>query len=120
MNRLLRSLQFFFLFTFTLFFSCNQNQSVEDNAKPEDSRFTKVILAQAFDEPMAMTFLNDGRVLIVERKGALKSVDTKTNAVKTITTIPVNTKYTSKEGVVSEAEEGLMGIVAHPNFAKNH
>jgi glucose/arabinose dehydrogenase len=32
----------------------------------------------------------------------------------------VNTKYTSKEGVVSEAEEGLMGIIVHPLFAKNH
>jgi cytochrome c len=100
--------------------SCNQNEMSESNEKPEDNRFTKVVLTQGFDEPMAMTFTGDGRVLIVERKGALKSFDTKTNQVKTITVIPVNTKYTSKEGVASEAEEGLMGIVAHPDFAKNH
>ena len=31
--------------------------------KPEDNRFTKVILAEKLDEPMEMTFLNDGRVL---------------------------------------------------------
>ena len=100
--------------------SCNQNESSDTNERPEDNRFTKVVLTQGFDEPMAMTFTGDGRVLIVERKGGLKSFDTKTNQVKAITTIPVNTKYTSKEGAVSEAEEGLMGIVVHPNFAKNH
>jgi cytochrome c len=102
------------------FFSCNQKEKTASSEKPEDNRFTKVVLTQGLDEPMAMTFLNDGRVLIVERKGALKAFDTKTNQIKTITIIPVNTKYTSKEGVVSEAEEGLVGIVAHPDFAKNH
>src|SRR5689334_23176382 len=100
--------------------SCTKNESSGSNEKPEDNRFTKVVLTQGFDEPMEMAFINDGRVLIIERKGALKVVDTKTNQVKTIATIPVNTKYTSKEGVVSEAEEGLVGIIAHPDFAKNH
>ncbi len=101
-------------------FSCTKSESSGSREKPEDNRFTKVVLTQGFDEPMAMTFTNDGRVLIVERKGALKVVDLKTNQVKTITVIPVNTKYTSREGVVSEAEEGLMGIVAHPDFTTNH
>jgi len=100
--------------------SCNQSELSESNEKPEDNRFTKVVLTQGFDEPMEMALTNDGRVLIVERKGALKVFDTKTNQVKTITTIPVNTKYVSKEGVASEAEEGLMGIVVHPDFANNH
>jgi len=100
--------------------SCRQNESSGTNQKPEDNRFTKVVLTQGFDEPMAMTFTSEGRVLIVERTGAVKTFNTKTNEVKTVTTIPVNTKYTSKEGVVSEAEEGLMGIIVHPHFAKNH
>jgi hypothetical protein len=43
---------------------------------------------QGFDEPMAMTFTSDGRVLIVERKGALKSFNTKTNEVKTVQLSP--------------------------------
>ena len=100
--------------------SCSKIESSGSNEKPEDNRFTKVVLTQGFDEPMAMTFTNDDRVLIVGRKGALKVFNTKTNQVKTIATIPVNTKYISKEGVVSEAEEGLMGIVVHPDFAANH
>src|SRR3954469_8402505 len=120
MKQLPRPLQILLMLSAIILFACNQKESTADNEKPEDNRFTKVTLAQGFDEPMEMTFLNDGRVLIVERKGALKSVDTKTNMVKTIATIPVNTKYTSKEGVVTEAEEGLVGIIAHPDFAKNH
>src|SRR3954454_1264953 len=120
MKQLPRPLQILLMLSAIILFACNQKESTADNEKPEDNRFTKVTLAQGFDEPMEMTFLNDGRVLIVERKGALKSVDTKTNMVKTIATIPVNTKYTSKEGVVTEAEEGLVGIVAHPDFSKNH
>ena len=100
--------------------SCSKNESPGSNEKPDGNRFTKVVLTQGFDEPMAMSFTNDGRVLIVERKGGLKAVDIKTNQVKTIAVIPVNTKYTSKEGVVSEAEEGLLGIVVHPRFANNH
>src|SRR6266496_378048 len=110
----------FLLIISMFFFSCNQKENTASSEKPEDNRFTKVVLTQGLDEPMAMTFLNDGRVLIVERKGALKAFDTKTNQINTITLIPVNTKYTSKEGVVSEAEEGLVGIVAHPDFVKNH
>jgi len=103
-------------------FSCNQpaTETMADNEPPEENRFTKVVLTEGMDEPMAMDFLKDGHVLIVERKGGVKSFNTKTNTIKLIATIPVNTKYTSKQGVVSEAEEGLMGIVVHPKFEENH
>lgn len=87
---------------------------------PEENRFTKVILADKLDEPMEMTLLKDGRVLFVERKGALKQFDPNTGAIKTLATIPVNTKYTNAKGQKREAEEGLMGLVHDPNFEKNH
>jgi cytochrome c len=113
-----------FVILFLLFTaSCNNQKaetSITGNDKPEENRFTKVVLTEGLDEPMAMALLTDGRVLIAERKGAVKRVDTKTNSIKTIATIPVNTKYTSKEGAVTEAEEGLMGIIAHPDFNTNH
>lgn len=100
--------------------SCNQGAKEESVEKPEDNRFTKVVLTEGMDEPMAMTFLKDGKVLIAERKGQVKSFNTKTKEFKTIANIPVNTKYTSKEGVVSEAEEGLVGITVNPDFENNH
>ena len=101
--------------------SCKKT-SPEETTAPEQNRFTTTILTKpgTLDEPMEMAFLNDGRILWVERKGALKSFDTKTSQLKTIAVIPVNMKYTNKEGRVTEAEEGLMGIVAHPQFDRNH
>lgn len=89
---------------------------------PDESRFTKTVLTKngELDEPMELTFLPDGRILFVERKGNLKSFNPKTKEVSILATIPVNTKYTNREGQVREAEEGLMGIIADQNFATNH
>jgi len=105
----------------SLGFSAFKNISAP-TTPPEPNRFSKVVLTQAgkLDEPMEMTFLPNGLVLLVERKGGVKSIDPNTGTVKLIATIPVNTKYKNKQGVVREAEEGLMGIIAHPKFAQNH
>ncbi len=90
------------------------------SAPPEENRFTKSILTEKLDEPMEMTFLPDKRILFVERKGNLKAYNPKTKEVSVLATIPVNTKYTNRQGQVREAEEGLMGLIADPNFAKNN
>lgn len=89
-------------------------------AKPEENRFTKVILEEKLNEPMELTVLNDGRVLFIERHGAVKLYNIKTKTLKTIATIPVSTKYKDKDGKTSEAEDGLLGLNKDPNFAKNH
>ncbi|WP_339870017.1 PQQ-dependent sugar dehydrogenase [uncultured Algoriphagus sp.] len=102
------------------FFSCSKPEQPESTEKPDENRFTKVVLTEGMDEPMEMTFLPNGKILFVERKGAVKILDEKTGEVTLVATIPVNTKYTNKEGVVREAEEGLMGVIAHPDFEKNH
>src|ERR1700744_1502607 len=80
--------------------------------KPDESRFTPVALTQPgdLDEPNSFAVLNDGRVFISERKGAIKLYDPITKTTKTIANIPVNTKYTSAKGTVTEAEEGLLGL----------
>ncbi|MXV16355.1 PQQ-dependent sugar dehydrogenase [Hufsiella ginkgonis] len=90
--------------------------------KPDESRFTAVALTQPgdLDEPNTFEVLKDGRVLISERKGAVKLYDPITKMTSTIAQIPVNMKYTSAKGVVSEAEEGLLGLTVDPNFAVNH
>lgn len=108
------------LFVFVAF-SCQKSEPV-DTTPPEENRFTTTVITQPgqLDEPMEFTFTDKDKMVFVERKGGVKSIDLNTRLVKLIATIPVNTKYTSKEGVVREAEEGLMGIVADPNFAKNH
>ena len=115
----------YFLFSMLLMlFACAPSASDTNsigNEKPADNRFTKVILTQGMDEPMEMAFLPDDKLLIIERKGAVKLFDeNRPEEVKHIATIPVNTKYKNKEGHVREAEEGLMGVIAHPDFAKNN
>jgi len=99
-------------------FSCESSD--DPTIKPEENRFTKVVLANGMDEPMEMTFLPDNRVLIVERKGGLKIINEITGEITLVATIPVNTKYTNKAGAVREAEEGLMGVIAHPDYVTNH
>jgi cytochrome c len=99
--------------------SCKQTETQNTNEPPEDNRFTKVVLTEGMDEPMEMTFLPNSRVLFVERKGGVKILDENTGEVTLVATLPVNTKYTNKEGRVREAEEGLMGVIAHPNYKEN-
>ena len=103
-----------------LLFGCRQAEVPVVEEKPEDNRFTKTVLTEGMDEPMEFSFIDKGRVLIIERKGGVKILDPATRQIKLIATIPVNTKYTSKEGAVSEAEEGLIGMSVHPKFADNH
>jgi cytochrome c len=88
--------------------------------KPDESRFTPVVIADNLDEPMVFEVMKDGTAYIIERKGALKKYDPATKSTDLIATIPVNTKYTSAEGVVREAEEGLMGFTMDPGYDKNH
>lgn len=88
--------------------------------RPDENRFTKVVLAEKLNEPLEMTVLPDERVLLVERHGAVRIYSPTTKQIKTITTIPVSTKYKDKEGNVTEAEDGLLGVNIDPNFTQNH
>ncbi len=107
--------------------SCNQKASETtvtntDTVKPDDNRFTPVKLTAEgdLDEPMNFEVLKDGRVYINERKGVLKVFNPIDKTVSVMGTIPVNTKYTSKEGKVTEAEEGFIGFTVDPKFEENH
>ncbi|PPK85327.1 cytochrome c [Neolewinella xylanilytica] len=105
-------------------FSCqpdDQGGSVDDGSMPEENRFTTTVLTEPgdLDEPMAFTFLSDEVMMLVERKGGVKTFDAATRSMKTAGHIPVNTIYTNKEGQSRPAEEGLMGVAADPDFAEN-
>ncbi len=89
-------------------------------SKPEENRFTKVILEEKLNEPMELSVLNDGRIFFIERHGAVRLYNTVTKKLKTIAILPVNTQYKDKEGKTSEAEDGLLGLNKDPNFTINH
>lgn len=93
----------------------------ENNEKPEDNRFTVSVLTppNTLDEPMAFTFINEEEMLIAERKGGIKHLNVKNQFVQKVAEIPVNIMYTNKEGQSRPAEEGLIGIIADPNYKKN-
>ncbi len=88
--------------------------------KPEENRFTKVVLAQKLEEPIQFEIMKDGSVLIAERKGKLKLYRPSTNQLKTIAQIPVSTKCGKIKTQLGEGEDGLQGVVLDPNFEKNH
>jgi cytochrome c len=88
-------------------------------ARPEENRFTKVVLEDKLDEPVELTLLDKDRILFIQRKGEIKLHNLKTKKTKTIATLPVSKVYTNKEGKESTAEDGLIGLNKDPNFAKN-
>ncbi len=110
---------------FTVSCKHQESEKVEnamDTVKPDDNRFTPVALTAegALDEPMNFEVLKDGRVYINERKGDLKVYNPILKTVSLVGSIPVNTKYTSKDGRVTEAEEGFIGFTVDPKFDENH
>ncbi|WP_423147937.1 PQQ-dependent sugar dehydrogenase [Rubrolithibacter danxiaensis] len=104
--------------TSVLFYSFSSSK--DEPKKPEDNRFTKVVLAQKLEEPMQFEILKDGRVLFVERKGKMKLYNPADGQVKVIANFNVSTKYVSKKGEVTEGEDGLQGVILDPNYDQNH
>ncbi|HJQ66341.1 MAG TPA: ThuA domain-containing protein, partial [Gemmatimonadales bacterium] len=87
------------------------------SARPEENRFTRVVLADNLDEPIELAVLPDERVLFIERHGYvnLYQPSAAPPRVRRIATIPVSTKYADS----SQAEDGLLGLAADPHFATN-
>jgi glucose/arabinose dehydrogenase len=63
-----------------------------------------------FDEPWAMTFLPDGRLLVSEKPGALKLVNVESKAVGDITGVP---------RVAYGGQGGFGDVILHPGYAQN-
>jgi len=72
--------------------------------------FTATEVAQ-FDEPWAMAFLPDGRLLVTEKKGALRLLDPATGRAGDIEGVPT---------VDYGGQGGFGDIALHPGYADNH
>ncbi|MDX2283209.1 MAG: ThuA domain-containing protein [Bacteroidia bacterium] len=77
---------------------------------PDPSRFVVTVLDQVLDEPTEMAIFRSGRVLFVERKGAVKLYEPGAKQSRIIAQLPVTTKH----------EDGLMGVTLDPKFDENH
>jgi len=75
-----------------------------------DQPFVRTEFAR-FDEPWAMTFLPDGRLLVTEKKGHLKLFNVATKQVGDIAGVPA---------VAYGGQGGFGDVVLHPQYASNH
>lgn len=86
--------------------------SVPAAAGAGDGRPFTVTAVATFDEPWAMTFLPDGRLLVTEKRGALRLLDVATPGASagTITGVPT---------VDYGGQGGLGDVLVHPRFTDN-
>ena len=84
---------------------------------PDADRFSKNIIASGYDEPTEMAILPNLDVLVVQRKGNIHWYNKATGKNTEVAKLNVYCKATAP-GV--NAEEGLMGIAADPDHAKNN
>ncbi|MFC4728568.1 PQQ-dependent sugar dehydrogenase [Coralloluteibacterium thermophilus] len=75
-----------------------------------DGRPFQVEDVATFEEPWAMTFLPDGRLLVTEKKGALKVFDPTTGERGDVAGVP---------DVDYGGQGGFGDVVLHPQFAEN-
>lgn len=88
-------------------------------SRPEENRFTKVVLEENLDEPTELTILDKDRILFIQRKGEVRLYNLVNKTLKTIAKIPVSTMYKNAEGKESMGEDGLLGLNKDPDFKNN-
>lgn len=105
------------------FFSrCNAPNLRTETTEVDTNRFEIELVAENLNQPMSMEILKDGRVLFVEKDGAVKVFDPNTLAVNTIAEIPVNKRFKqpyTTSGQKYDADDGMHGVVLDPDFDKN-
>lgn len=91
--------------------STNAQATVPDAAMPTNAGkpFATTEVAN-FNQPWAMTFLPDGRLLVTEKKGVLNLLDVASGKVGTVSGVP---------SVDHGGQGGLGDVVLHPQFARN-
>jgi cytochrome c len=77
---------------------------------PEENRFNKVVFKQNLNEPMELDFLDENRILWVERKGGLHIYNLENAQTRTLPFHEVHTGH----------EDGLLGVAVDPDYAENH
>ena len=97
---------------------CNRKPH-SNPVKPEEERFSKEQLVRGvFFEPTEMTILPNFDILVTQRRGEIMLYKHETKTVKQAGFLDVYWKTLHTPGV--NAEEGVLGIQADPDFATNH
>lgn len=86
---------------------------------PDENRFKKVDLVNGvLNEPTEMTVLPNLDILIVERRGGIQLYNHLTKKIQPAGSLNVYCQTLKAKGV--NAEEGVMGIQADPDYKTNH
>lgn len=85
------------------------DQTVDEGADDTPVGLTRTAVAR-FDQPWAMSFLPDGRLLVTERRGTLRLVSQDGTSSRAVTGVPE---------VAYGGQGGLGDVVLHPRFADN-
>ena len=87
----------------------NKEVSYDEQAKPEDLRFSKEVFINWLNEPVELEVLPNGQVLFIERKGGVKLYDPSQRKMIMTDSIPV----------FYGMEDGLLGLAIDPDFKNN-
>jgi cytochrome c len=86
---------------------------------PEENRFVRTSLIQGtFYEPTEMTILPNLDILVTQRRGEIMLFKNTTKTIKQVGFLNAYFKTLHTKGV--NAEEGVLGIQADPDFKTNH
>ena len=104
--------RYFLLFFAVVIFSCKNEMTpgIVHEDPYDTNRLVKTQLGAHFDEPLEIAVAPDGRVVIIERKGAVKIYVPSANEVKRISSSPVFFRVV----------DGLLGVALDPHFDTNH
>jgi cytochrome c len=103
-----RLLQIFFSLCLPLVFlslNCAEKKKIQSRYS-----FVKTVVAEALSEPIQMGQLPNGKIMFIERYGAVKLYDPTT---RTLTTA-------HELAVAHPPEEGLLGMAIDPKWSENH
>lgn len=101
---------------------CTSDRNRDAHIKPDLNRFEIEVVVDELNQPMSMDILKDGRILIAEKEGAIKLYNPEDHSIKEIGKIEVNSRFSvpyTTSGGPHDADDGMHGIVADPDFEKN-
>lgn len=88
-----------------------KNAVADTTDRPDENRFTKVLLSNDLNEPMELAVAPDGHVFFVERAGKFYMYDPVQKKTRLLYDFPVK--------AVDKYLNGLLGMTIDPNFSKN-